>query len=146
MGAFAEYRCNKEYMNNGTCNFYFDEHACPDEYTGVHDAIGSPLFIHYSNYYDSCIMTVSIGSVSHLTDDTMLQGQGCYNDEPSDRDLPVEVMIDQLTPEACIEQCSLNGNKYAATQVLQTLPPGYSSHIVLINREFAALAIKQRSV
>ena len=53
-----------------------------------------------------------------FADNTAFRGQGCFLDDPTDRDLPNQVqLLNDVTPDHCIQQCRQDGYTYAGLQV-----------------------------
>ena len=53
-----------------------------------------------------------------FTDNNAFKGQGCFLDDPTDRDLPNQVqLLNDVTPDHCIQQCRQDGYTYAGLQV-----------------------------
>ena len=46
-----------------------------------------------------------------------ISSQGCFQDDPTDRDLNFDLQISSVTPKKCIDECRKAGYNYAGVQV-----------------------------
>ena len=75
-------------------------------------------FSPYLNTLDFKLASILTRDDYLFADNTAFKGQGCFLDDPTDRDLPNQVqLLNDVTPDHCIQQCRQDGYTYAGLQV-----------------------------